>query len=87
MSLKGKTGIAGYTLIYNSEGMRISAHAPFSGKEDAIKNNADIMHDTAVFEVRKSRIKRIETDEGKEIIDKITDLMLLREAYKNGDLS
>ncbi len=83
----GKTGIAGYTLIYNSEGMRISAHAPFSGKEDAIKNNADIMHDTAVFEVRKSRIKRIETDEGKEIIDKITDLMLLREAYKNGDLS
>ena len=82
----GRTGIAGYTLIYNSEGMRISAHEPFAGKEAAIKSNADIISDTAIFETERERIKRIQTDEGKEIIDKIADLMLLREAYGEGQI-
>lgn len=83
----GRTGIAGYTLIYNSEGMRISAHEPFKGKQAAIKSNADIAYDTAVFENAKERIKILETDEGKIIIDKIADLMELNEAYEKGKLS
>ncbi len=69
------TGIAGYTLIYNSEGMKITAHEPFSGKESAIMNNSDIHSDTSVFETTKRRIKVSETDEGKIIMDKITALM------------
>lgn len=83
----GRTGIAGYTLIYNSEGMRISAHAPFAGREAAIKGNADIIYNTSVFEVRKRELKIIDTDLGKSIIDKIADLMMLREAYRSGALS
>ncbi|MBQ8321830.1 MAG: fructose-1,6-bisphosphatase [Clostridia bacterium] len=83
----GRTGIAGYTLIYNSEGMRISAHEPFAGKDEAIKNNADIVYDTAVFESERERIKIIQTDEGKKIIDKISDLMLLKEAYEKGEIT
>lgn len=82
----GRTGIAGYTLIYNSEGMRISAHEPFPGKEAVITSNADIAYDTSVFEVENERIKIIQTDKGKEMIDKIADLMLLREAYAAGDI-
>lgn len=83
----GRTGIAGYTLIYNSEGMRISAHAPFAGKDAAIKSNADIVYDTAVFESEKDRIKVIQTDKGKALIDEISDLMLLKEAYASGEIA
>ncbi len=83
----GRTGIAGYTLIYNSEGMRISAHNPFPGIWAAVEKNADIAYDTAVFETSKERIKVINTDEGTKIIDKISDLMLLKEAYEKGEIT
>ena len=32
------TGIAGYTLIYNSWGIRLASHEPFDGRLDAIRN-------------------------------------------------
>ncbi len=83
----GRTGIAGYTLIYNSDGMRISAHNPFPGIEAAVEKNADIAYDTAVFETAKEKIKVISTDEGAKIVDKIADLMLLKEAYEKGEIA
>lgn len=83
----GRTGIAGYTLIYNSDGMRISAHNPFPGIEAAVEKNADIAYDTVVFETAKKKIKVISTDEGTKIIDKISDLMSLKEAYEEGEIS
>ena len=81
-----RTGIAGYTLIYNADGMRISAHQPFTSKEDAVKNNADILSETTVFEERHNKIRVRDTDEGVKIRDRIGDLMLLVEAYKKGDI-
>lgn len=36
------TGIAGYTLLYNSFGLQLTAHKSFSSKETAILNNQDI---------------------------------------------
>lgn len=78
------TGIAGYTLIYNAEGIRISAHEPFRGKADAIKNNADIISDTVVFENSKRKILVKDTDQGKKIQKRIEDLSLLCEAYERG---
>ena len=81
-----KTGIGGYTLIYNAEGMRISAHEPFAGKENAIKNNADILSDTVVFEHATDKIRVRDTDLGKNIRDKIADLMLLLEEYESGSI-
>lgn len=80
-----RTGISGYTLIYNSEGMRISAHEPFPGRKEAIEKCADIAYDTAVFETAKERIRIVNTDEGADIIDKIADLMMLREYYEKGE--
>ena len=37
-----ETGIAGYTLVYNSYGMRLVAHDPFRSAEEAVKTESDI---------------------------------------------
>lgn len=81
-----QTGIAGYTLIYSSYGMRISAHEPFSGAEDAVQNNKDILSTTAIFETANSRIKVAETDEGRLMLESIEDLAQLLAAYRDGRL-
>lgn len=78
------TGIAGYTLIYNADGMRISAHEPFRGIEDAISNNADIISDTVIFEHSADKIRVKDTDTGRRISDKIEDFTKLLEGYETG---
>lgn len=78
------TGIAGYTLIYNSQGMRIASHEPFAGRIDAITNNKDIVSTSVIFDRMESRIKIAETDTGKEIIQQIEELKELLKAYKQG---
>ena len=80
------TDIAGYTLIYNAEGMRLSAHAPFRGKTDAVKNNGDILSETIIFDRKKEKIRIRETDLGREIREEMCDLALLLEEYKAGKI-
>lgn len=80
------TGIAGYTLIYNAEGMRISAHEPFFDTHNAIKNNADIVSDIVVFEHAASRIKVKDTDDGRSISERISDLKILLRAFEAGTI-
>ena len=80
------TGIAGYTLIYNAEGIRISAHEPFLDTNNAIKNNADIISDTVVFEHAASKIKVKDTDGGRAISEKIEDLKILLCAFESGKI-
>lgn len=82
----GATGIGGYTLIYNAEGLRLLAHEPFTGKDDAIKNNADIISSTAVFESKADKMRIRETDRGNEIREKIADLMILMKEYESGNV-
>lgn len=71
------TGIAGYTLIYNSYGLRLSAHAPFGTKEEAIAKCIDIHSNVIVFEHTSRRLTVGDTDMGKEIKAKIADLKAL----------
>ena len=78
------SGIAGYTLIYNSRTLRIVAHQPFVGRERAIRENYDIASAVTVFERMESRQKISETDIGHELQARIDDLMLLLEAYRDG---
>ena len=78
------TGIGGYTLIYNAEGIRISAHEPFKGRANAIMNNVDIISDTVVFEPSAEKILVKDTDQGLEIQRRIDDLTLLGKAYESG---
>ena len=80
-SFYGRTGIGGYTLIYNKDGMRISSHEPFSGKDAAIESNADIISETTVFEKSRDIIRIKETDKGAEIFERIKDLLRLLELY------
>ena len=79
-----QTGIGGYTLIYSSDGMRLCAHGSFTGYSDAVKNNADIISDTVIFDQANDKIRIRDTDLGVEIRDKITDLMMLLSEYEGG---
>ncbi len=78
------SGIAGYTLIYNSRHYRMVSHQPFAGKRQALQHNDDIVNDSVVFETLETRMKVIDTDEGQELQQRAEDLMLLLEAYRSG---
>jgi len=79
-----RTGIAGYTLIYNSYGLRLSAHKPFESIQQAVEQNIDIHSTTKVFETMQQRMRVMDTDVGQEISEQIYDLSLLLEAYRAG---
>lgn len=77
------TGIAGYTLIYNSYGLILAAHEPFTSTENAIKEELDLYSTTQVVE-KVERKKIVDTDKGKELLEQIEDLYKLLDAYKSG---
>lgn len=81
-----KTGIAGYTLIASSRGMRLKAHEAFKSVEEAIMRNADIQSETTRFDVPTRRLMVSDTDTGEEIRAQINDLRQLLEAYRSGQL-
>lgn len=78
------SGIAGYTLIYNSRHYRMVSHQPFAGKQNSLRNNDDIVNDSVVFETLETRMKVADTDEGRELQTRVEDLLLLLEAYRSG---
>lgn len=82
---QSKTGIAGYTLVYNSHGMNLIAHEPFESKEAAIYNETDIINDTIPVElIAGGRIRVADTDIGVELKSTIEQLKKLVAAYRNG---
>lgn len=76
------TGIAGYTLIFNSHGLRLKAHTPFTSVEDALINNTDIRSESEVIEKDTYRMFVKDTDIGKQILEDIADLKMLLENYR-----
>ncbi len=78
-----KTGIAGYTLIYNSHGLRIKSHRTFDSVYQALKENRDIHSDSQIVETEKQRVMVVDTDIGNQIKSEIDDLYSLLEIYKN----
>ena len=78
-----QTGIAGYTLISNSYGLRLASHSHFEGLEKAISEGQDIVSSLNVLEKTK-RKKVMDTDTGAVIKEKIEDLKSLLNAYKEG---
>ena len=77
------TGIAGYTLIYNSHGMKIKEHHPFMSINMAINSNRDIESESQVVYVEKQRVFVKDTDNGKQIAEEINDLMNLLKVYNS----
>ena len=81
---QGKTGIAGYTLVANSYGMRLVAHETFESAEAAIKNESDIFSDSINVESYAHRRRVADTDVGTEIKESIRQLKELLQAYHEG---
>ncbi|MPW25066.1 fructose-bisphosphatase class III [Alkalibaculum sp. M08DMB] len=80
------TGIAGYTLIYNSFGLQLASHEPFHSVEKAINNGIDIHSTTSVIEKTVDRKRVADTDVGKKINTQIYYLEMLIAAYRKGIL-
>ena len=80
------TGIAGYTLIYNSHGIRLKSHRPFEGVARVIGENADMESDSVVVESFPRRRYVSDTDEGAVIGRRIEALERLLALYRSGEM-
>lgn len=78
------TGIAGYTLIFNSHGMRLKSHQPFSGMEAALSENLDIDSQSQQVATLDKRLMVADTDTGEMLKEQIADLEDLLTAYREG---
>ena len=83
---QAETGIAGYTLIYNSYGLRLVQHEPFESTQNAIEQGKDIISETKVVEFMERRKLVRDTDIGKKLIDQIDDLKQLLVAFRKGQI-
>lgn len=81
-----ETGIAGYTMFFNSVGMHMAAHEAFTTKRDAIENSRDITSHTFRVDEFQHRVMVADIDTGADIQSRIGDLMTLLEAYRNGTI-
>lgn len=81
-----KTGIAGYTLVVNSHGMRLVAHEPFESTESALLHESDIFSDSFILETTALRQKISDTEIGAELKESIHQLEELLQAYRDGIL-
>jgi len=79
-----QTGIAGYTLIYNSYGMILVSHESFESTKKAIEEEKDIFSSKILLESATQRIRIKNTDTGKILKNQVDDLKLLLFAYKKG---
>lgn len=79
-----KTGIAGYTLIYNSYGLTLTAHESFESAETAIQKERDIVSRQVAVEHTTKRILIGDTDNGKKIQERIGELKELINVYRTG---
>lgn len=74
------TGIAGYTLIYDSHSLSLAEHKPFVS---GMSGQTPTIH---VVEKLKSRANISDTDKGAELLERIGDLNELLCAYRGGDI-
>lgn len=74
---QSKTGIAGYTLIYNSNHLALAEHKPFDPEKESTPK-------VSVVENMKRRVMVADTDKGAELTGRIEDLKELVAAYREG---
>ncbi len=82
-----ETGIAGYTLVYNSWGLLLSTH-----QQREVNPSADmVIHDidctTEIIENQHHRVRIKDTDIGREIQGRIEELTALHDAYREGAIA
>ena len=79
-----RTGIAGYTLVYNSRGLILRTHQPFESMEKAIHEDEDIASKSEYIYTAPRRIQVADTDEGVRKRERVRDLEALVKAYECG---
>jgi fructose-1,6-bisphosphatase-3 len=77
------TGIAGYTLIYNSRGMMLAEHKPYKpinpdGTQEFTSPTMKIVY------TLPERKVIMDTDSGRGLVEQVNDLMELIRAFKEG---
>ena len=82
-----KTGIAGYTLTYNSYGLTLSSHEPFDFSDSAVRDELDIVSHQEAVEYMDKRILVGDTDYGKRMMGRIDELKELIHAYQSGEIA
>ncbi len=81
---QSQTGIAGYTLIYNSHGLQLISHNHFESMQHAIENELDINSTKTIITAKRERMLVEDTDVGVVLRNQIDDLSLLLVAYRKG---
>ena len=82
-----KTGIAGYTLVFNSWGLLLATHQPGEANPSTKSGIHDIDCTTEIIEHRNHRIRIKDTDLGQETQQCIDELIALHDAYRKGTIS
>ncbi len=81
-----KTGIAGYTLIYNSHGIQLVEHESFESRQQAIIHGDDIHSRTLLQDFTDHRMLVGDTDQGAVLKEQVRDLEKLLDAYERGSI-
>ncbi|OPX90103.1 MAG: Fructose-1,6-bisphosphatase class 3 [Pelotomaculum sp. PtaB.Bin104] len=79
-----ETGIAGYTLIYNSYGLMLASHEPFESVEKSVNDGIDIHSTLSIVEKVVDRKKISDTDNGQKLKKQIYYLEMLLNAFRTG---
>lgn len=68
------TGIAGFTLISDAQGVSLATHEPFAGSKAAIENHIDLQSIVRPITTPERKVLVSQTDEGKDLEELIGDL-------------
>lgn len=79
-----ETGIAGYTLIYNSYGLLLAAHEPFNSAEAAVEEESDIQSERVAVKLTERRQSVGDTDTGVVLRERVEELKQLLAAFRSG---
>ncbi|HAG11032.1 MAG TPA: class 3 fructose-bisphosphatase [Desulfotomaculum sp.] len=79
-----ETGIAGYTLIYNSYGLMLAKHEPFESREKSVNEGTDMHSELSTVEKVVDRKKIADTDNGQDLKKQIYYLEMLLSAFRTG---
>lgn len=77
-----ETGIAGYTLVFNSHGLQLVQHEPFESRTKAIEQGVDIKGTHFLVEFDSQRMMVRDTDRGRQLQQQVDDLKRLLEMYR-----
>ena len=80
------TGLGGYTLLYNSFGMQLVSHQPFTSIKNALINEIDIVSTRRIVDQELERKTVRETDVGQLLTNQVKDLEQLLQAYQEGEI-